>query len=74
MKAAHTRGWSLEWGEGAMAVGTMEPEAERLAVGITLSQGPDMTTTTRLATALAIGGALIGSGCAKKSSATLESH
>ena len=32
-----------------------------------------MTTTTRLATALAIGGALIGSGCSKKGSGTLES-
>jgi hypothetical protein len=32
-----------------------------------------MTPTTRLATALAIGGALIGSGCAKKGSGTLES-
>jgi hypothetical protein len=30
-------------------------------------------TTTRFATALAIGGALIGSGCAKKGSGTLES-
>jgi hypothetical protein len=32
-----------------------------------------LMTTTRFATALAIGGALIGSGCAKKGSGTLES-